>query len=125
MSKQTRRTISIAGTTYDQFRDHAAKAGRSMSDVLEELIAGLLGMKPPRQRRKRLGLRVDPDFQYTPPGEIPANHERVHPRKAAGQNVGRSQRSIEPQKGDDDPTRDRPAPSPASKEQRAGVPPLW
>ena len=37
--KQTRRSVSIRGTTYDRLRDHCAKTGLSMSDFVEQLLA--------------------------------------------------------------------------------------
>jgi hypothetical protein len=42
-SKQTRRSISVRGTTYDALRGYCDDKGRSMSDVVEELLAQLLG----------------------------------------------------------------------------------
>ena len=37
-SKQTRRSISVRGTTYALLRDFCAERDRSMSDVVEELL---------------------------------------------------------------------------------------
>jgi hypothetical protein len=41
-SKQTRRSISVRGTTYDSLRRYSAAQSRAMSDIVEELLAGLL-----------------------------------------------------------------------------------
>jgi hypothetical protein len=41
-SKQTRRSISVRGTTYAQLRDFCAEHDRSMSDVVEELLSRIL-----------------------------------------------------------------------------------
>jgi hypothetical protein len=45
-SKQTRRSISVRGTTYDSLRRYCDGADRSMSDVVEEMLAKLLTGKP-------------------------------------------------------------------------------
>lgn len=44
-SKQTRRSISIRGTTYAALRDYCEGHDRSMSDVVEELLAGVVDTK--------------------------------------------------------------------------------
>jgi len=41
-SKQTRRSISVRGTTYALLRDFCAEHDRSMSDVVEELLGRIL-----------------------------------------------------------------------------------
>ncbi len=41
-SKQTRRSISVRGTTYSHLRDFCAANDRSMSDVVEELLSRIL-----------------------------------------------------------------------------------
>lgn len=41
MVKQTRRSISVRGITYDTLRQHCDDVNRSMSDVIEELLASL------------------------------------------------------------------------------------
>lgn len=41
-SKQTRRSISVRGTTYSQLRDFCEQHQRSMSDVVEELLSRIL-----------------------------------------------------------------------------------
>jgi hypothetical protein len=45
-SKQTRRSISVRGTTYAALRDYCEGHDRSMSDVVEELLAGVIDSKP-------------------------------------------------------------------------------
>jgi hypothetical protein len=45
-SKQTRRSISVRGTTYDTLRRFCQDQNRSMSDVVEEQLARLLSAKP-------------------------------------------------------------------------------
>jgi len=42
-SKQTRRSISVRGTTYVALREYCETHQRSMSDIVEELLSGLLG----------------------------------------------------------------------------------
>jgi hypothetical protein len=49
-SKQTRRSISIRGTTYSALRDYCEGHARSMSDVVEELLAGIIDSKPAAKR---------------------------------------------------------------------------
>ena len=41
-AKQTRRSISVRGTTYDNLRRYCAEQDISMSEVVEEQIARLL-----------------------------------------------------------------------------------
>jgi hypothetical protein len=41
--KQTRRSISVRGTTYDKLRQYGETHDRSMSDIVEELLATILG----------------------------------------------------------------------------------
>jgi hypothetical protein len=45
-SKQTRRSISVRGTTYDTLRRFCEEQQRSMSDVVEEQLAKILAAKP-------------------------------------------------------------------------------
>ena len=53
-SKQTRRSISVRGTTYSLLRDFCSQHERSMSDVVEELLSRILedGQKPAAARSK-------------------------------------------------------------------------
>jgi hypothetical protein len=49
-SKQTRRSISVRGATYDTLRRFCVAHSRSMSDVVEEQLARLLAdERPPRR----------------------------------------------------------------------------
>lgn len=41
--KQTRRSVSIRGSTYDTVREHCERHGMSMSEFVEERIAGFFG----------------------------------------------------------------------------------
>ena len=43
--KQTRRSVSIRGSTYDTVRDYCERHGMSMSEFVEERIAGFFGTK--------------------------------------------------------------------------------
>jgi hypothetical protein len=45
--KQTRRSISIRGTTYDKLRQYCQVQDRSMSDIVEELLATVLDKDAP------------------------------------------------------------------------------
>ncbi len=42
MGKQSRRSISVRGVTYDKLRVYGETHGRSMSDIVEELLATIL-----------------------------------------------------------------------------------
>ena len=55
-SKQTRRSISVRGTTYSLLRDFCSQHERSMSDVVEELLSRILedGQKPAAARLKTI-----------------------------------------------------------------------
>src|SRR5512138_3740976 len=44
-TKQTRRSISVRGATYDSLRQYCLDHNRSMSDIVEEQLAALLGGK--------------------------------------------------------------------------------
>ena len=44
--KQTRRSISVRGVTYNQLRDHCAGASISMSDFIEQRIADFFAENP-------------------------------------------------------------------------------
>jgi hypothetical protein len=46
-AKQTRRSISVRGTTYDSLRRYCVARSRSMSEVVEELLERLLARTPP------------------------------------------------------------------------------
>ena len=62
-AKQTRRSISVRGTTYDTLRECCERESRSMSDVVEELLAGYFARRgekvgaarptPERERSQR------------------------------------------------------------------------
>jgi len=100
-SKQTRRSISVRGTTYDTLRRFCQDQDRSMSDVVEEQLAKLLAAKPihakpaPRPRPT-----VAPKLVRAPapapsssaagrPAPVPA-HEVVQPRVHAPKDDYRS-----------------------------------
>jgi hypothetical protein len=46
-TKQTRRSISVRGMTYDKLRQYCETSDRSMSDVVEELLAKILDTVEP------------------------------------------------------------------------------
>ena len=80
-SKQTRRSISVRGTTYSHLRDFCAANDRSMSDVVEELLSRILengaapaGAKAPKtvaplvaRAPQRAEVKVQPAEAKTPP----------------------------------------------------------
>ncbi len=63
MSKtQTRRSLSVRGDTYAALRAHCARVERSMSDVIEELLVGIVAAERlrPVEPRKPVPLRIPP-----------------------------------------------------------------
>jgi hypothetical protein len=46
-AKQTRRSISVRGTTYESLRRYCAARSRSMSEVVEQQLERLLAHAPP------------------------------------------------------------------------------
>jgi hypothetical protein len=48
--KQTRRSISVRGTTYENLRRYCEEHDRSMSDLVEEQLAALFAGKKPTGR---------------------------------------------------------------------------
>jgi hypothetical protein len=67
--KQTRRSISVAGHTYARLRAHCDEAGKSMSEIVEGLLAPILGgtVEHPVESAP---------LEVTPPAEIPIRHAR-------------------------------------------------
>ena len=64
--KQTRRSISVRGVTYNQLRDHCAGASISMSDFIEQRIADYFVDSPVAVAR--------PAAAVTPAPRAPAPH---------------------------------------------------
>jgi len=87
--KQTRRSISVRGTTYDALRTYCDKKGVSMSEVIEERVAALLGLagaSAPREARPA---------PVPAPAAPPATaRPRVEAPSRAGKPVGRSGRQL-------------------------------
>ena len=52
--RQTRRSISVKGITYQRLKDHVAKTGDSVSGYIEALIEEKLG-PPTAEDRKKFG----------------------------------------------------------------------
>jgi hypothetical protein len=48
--KQSRRSISVRGTTYDKLRQYGETHDRSMSDIVEELLATILDTAQPQPK---------------------------------------------------------------------------
>ncbi len=55
---QTRRSISVRGVTYDTLRRYSNQHDRSMSDIVEELLAGLLGRAKPQRSARTIAPHV-------------------------------------------------------------------
>ena len=131
-SKQTRRSISVRGTTYALLRDFCAEHDRSMSDVVEELLGKILeaGEAKPTSKAKtvaplvarapqrapepravedrpvadRAAVRVSPLPRAPEPPPAPVRPALARPTTPAG-----PQRPVPVQSAG------RPAPTPAAK----------
>jgi hypothetical protein len=103
MKKQTRRTISVKGTTYNALRDDCATRNVSMSDHLERLIAA---------DREARGLTAGaPPPPAPPPVQRPAPRpEIVHREQTAPAIPVRSSYSIS-----NGQVRDHGGPTPAER----------
>jgi hypothetical protein len=111
--KQTRRSISVRGTTYDKLRQYGETHGRSMSDIVEELLATILGpdepkvaaapppLLPPRREKTEARLRFNP-----PPPQKPRPTLANRVVRAVAPSPPPSNRPSLP---------GRPAPTPASQ----------
>lgn len=99
---QSRRSISVAGETYLALRRHCDEIGRSMSDVVEELLAGAIGSTRPRRRRAhRTATATEGEpLKVTPPRRPPPAFAIPEGRNGNG----------------------RPAPAPATTCARIGGP---
>ncbi len=68
-TKQTRRSISVRGTTYDKLRVYSEGHDRSMSEIVEELLATILekddvvALRPPAPPKPRSESRL----RFNPP----------------------------------------------------------
>lgn len=61
-SKQTRRSISISGPTYDALKEHCKEQDMSMSGFVENLLKGTLKLTPqtePLDKEERRNLIRD------------------------------------------------------------------
>lgn len=70
--RQTRRSISIKGLTYQRLKDYCDKEGRSVSGVIEDIVA---------ERLDAAGVPV-PDVLR--PRSYPVKRKREKPEDAAG-----------------------------------------
>jgi hypothetical protein len=113
--KQTRRSISVRGTTYDKLRQYGELHDRSMSDIVEELLATILGPDPVAQ----VEAKVQP-----PPKPVPARPKTEarlrfnpppvqRPRTVLANKVVRAVPPLPPSAKPSLPG--RPAPTPASQ----------
>ncbi|MBK6848431.1 MAG: hypothetical protein IPG96_13200 [Proteobacteria bacterium] len=87
--KQTRRSISVRGTTYDALRAYCDKKGVSMSEVIEERVAALLSLAGPPATREA---RPAPAPAPVAPSATPRPRVEAPPR--ASKPVGRSGRQL-------------------------------
>lgn len=58
-SKQTRRSISISGESYDRLKSYCEQHGRSMSGVCEDEIRKFLDMQPRSEKLARPPTSID------------------------------------------------------------------
>jgi hypothetical protein len=93
-TKQTRRSISVRGTTYDSLRRYSEIEQRSMSDIVEELLAGLLAEgRPQAPRRTRT---VAPRVVRAPVARaaLPPAAPALKPQRAPGRPAPTPARSV-------------------------------
>lgn len=113
-SKQTRRSISVRGTTYSLLRDFCSEHDRSMSDVVEELLSRILAGdaeagQSSKSAKKTVAPLVARAPQMTVTKEMKAPPVQAEPApvakavKAANHNDERGAVRVDP----------RPAPAPA------------
>lgn len=72
--KQTRRSISVRGTTYEALRDHCGDAGISLSDFVEQRIAEFFASKSSARTAVRSAAAAAPPAPRAPQ---PTEPERV------------------------------------------------
>jgi hypothetical protein len=90
-SKQTRRSISVRGATYAALREYCETHQRSMSDIVEELLSGLLGADAvPLPTRSPTAPKATPKLT-----SVPATSVKTAPRPAVAAKVVRAA-SLEP-----------------------------
>jgi hypothetical protein len=59
--KQTRRSVSIRGSTYEQIRKYCERNGVSMSEFVEDRIASFFGNGGAKSAPPAEGERIDPE----------------------------------------------------------------
>jgi hypothetical protein len=85
-SKQTRRSISVRGTTYAALREYCETHQRSMSDIVEEQLAKLLGTDVvPLPTRSPTAPKPQPQLT-----SVPATSVKTAPRPAVAAKVVRA-----------------------------------
>jgi hypothetical protein len=136
-SKQTRRSISVRGTTYAMLRDFCAEHDRSMSDVVEELLSRILESDAPAkktvaplvarapqapQKLERHEPKAEPKVEpkVEPEAKKPVEDRaavRVEPRPAPAAPAKAAAKAARPGPARPVPVANagRPAPTPASK----------
>jgi len=81
--KQTRRSVSIRGTTYDRIRQHCERNGVSMSEFVEEQVATFFGDGLPAVPRQSAPVRRA--VAASPPPARPATKPKTRkPANGAG-----------------------------------------
>lgn len=110
--KQTRRSVSLCAGTYQRLRDYAAAENRSVSAVVESLLAPVIGSEPPKKREP-----APPKPERTPSekreSRLRFNPPPAPPKPKRGQKPGPG-----PNFGADDPDRSRPKPTRATAKLR-------
>ena len=59
--KQTRRSVSIRGSTYEMIRTYCERRGISMSEFVEEQVASFFGNGGSKQHKEKDSDRLKPD----------------------------------------------------------------
>ncbi len=71
-TKQTRRSISVRGTTYETLRRYCDSTQRSMSDIVEEQLAHLFSAKPEKPAARAARTVANKVVRATPSQGRPA-----------------------------------------------------
>jgi hypothetical protein len=122
-SKQTRRSISVRGSTYAALRDYCAAHTRSMSDLVEELLGAVLEAAPITAARPTVQPIAAKVLRAPKPAAADKPEKAEAPQKPAPVKAAAASKvAVQVPAGSDG--QGRPAPTPASKivEERVKAP---
>jgi len=82
--KQTRKSISIRGTTYARLREYGLDHGESMSDITERALAAVIGVAPGIEQSRHLAPARQAPSPARPAPPLPKAAILERARAAAG-----------------------------------------